>query len=168
MLPGTRSKALSRTLGQQLDAESVIMPEVDGAHLRLAGKHGARVARVPDVTMLGFRVPGEELQEGVPLWRNAMAFAGLPHSIIVNRDGKRFGDESFYRSIYSAVDVIDGPIIVPSMRHALLSSRGQAAGRWQDAKALGRMGYFGVSSRLCQIRTAQKDILSGNDDLLSL
>ncbi len=103
-----RSPVFSRTLGQQLDAQSVIMPEVDGAHLRLAGKFGARVARVPDVTMLGFNIPGEELQDGVPLWRNAMAFAGLPHSLVVNRAGKRFGNEAFYRSLYSAVDIIDG------------------------------------------------------------
>ena len=103
-----RSPAFSRTLGQQLDAQSVIMPEVDGAHLRLAGKFGARIARVPDLTMLGFSVPGEELQEGVPLWRNIMAFAGLPHSIVVNRDGMRFADEGFYRSLFFAVDEIDG------------------------------------------------------------
>ncbi|MBV1689304.1 FAD-binding protein [Novosphingobium sp. G106] len=103
-----RSPAFSKTLGQQLDVQSVIMPEVDGAHLRLAGKFGARVARVPDVTMLGFSVPGEELQEGVPLWRNIMAFAGLPHSMVVNRAGKRFADEGFYRSLYFAVDAIDG------------------------------------------------------------
>jgi 3-oxosteroid 1-dehydrogenase len=69
---------------------------------------GARVARVPDVTMLGFQIPGEELQEGVPLWRNAMAFAGLPHSMVVNRAGKRFANEAFYRSLYFALDVIDG------------------------------------------------------------
>ena len=103
-----RNPNLSRTLGMQLDVQSVIMPEADGAHLRLAGSVGARVARVPDVTMLGFRVPGEELQEGVPLWRNAMAFAGLPHSLVVNRRGQRFADEAFYRSLYMAVDRIDG------------------------------------------------------------
>ena len=103
-----RTPAFTKTLGQQLEVQSVIMPEVDGAHLRLAGKFGARVARVPDVTMLGFRVPGEELQEGVPLWRNIMAFAGLPHSIVVNAQGKRFADEGFYRSLYFAVDQIDG------------------------------------------------------------
>lgn len=103
-----RSPVFTRTLGQQLDAQSVIMPEVDGAHLRLAGKFGARVARVPDVTMLGFRIPGEELRDGVPLWRNAMAFAGLPHSMIVNRAGQRFANEAFYRSLYYAVDAIDG------------------------------------------------------------
>ena len=103
-----RNPNFTRTLGQQLNVQSVIMPEIDGAHLRLAGTVGARVARVPDVTMLGFRIPGEELQEGVPLWRNAMAFAGLPHSIVVNRAGKRFANEAFYRSLYFAVDVIDG------------------------------------------------------------
>ncbi|HYP63301.1 MAG TPA: FAD-binding protein [Acidocella sp.] len=103
-----RSPAFTKTLGQQLDVQSVIMPEIDGAHLRLAGKFGAKIARVPDVTMLGFRVPGEELQDGVPLWRNIMAFAGLPHSIVVNRGGKRFADEGFYRSLYFAVDQIDG------------------------------------------------------------
>lgn len=103
-----RSPTFNRTLGQQLDAQSIIMPEVDGAHLRLAGMFGARVARVPDVTMLGFRVPGEELQDGVPLWRNAMAFAGLPHTIVVNRAGQRFANEAFYRSLFFAVDIIDG------------------------------------------------------------
>jgi 3-oxosteroid 1-dehydrogenase len=103
-----RNPNFTRTLGQQLNVQSVIMPEIDGAHLRLAGTVGARVARVPDVTMLGFQIPGEELQDGVPLWRNAMAFAGLPHSIVVNRAGKRFANEAFYRSLYFAVDVIDG------------------------------------------------------------
>lgn len=103
-----RNPVFTKTLGQQLDVQSVIMPEVDGAHLRLAGQFGARIARVPDVTMLGFRIPGEELQDGVPLWRNAMAFAGLPHSIVVNRAGRRFANEAFYRSLYLAVDTIDG------------------------------------------------------------
>jgi 3-oxosteroid 1-dehydrogenase len=103
-----RSPTFNKSLGQQLDAQSIIMPEADGAHLRLAGMFGARVARVPDVTMLGFCVPGEELQDGVPLWRNAMAFAGLPHTIVVNRAGKRFANEAFYRSLFFAVDIIDG------------------------------------------------------------
>jgi 3-oxosteroid 1-dehydrogenase len=103
-----RNCVLTRTLGQQLDVQSVLMPAIDGAHLRLAGAAGARIARVPDVTMLGFQVPGEELQDGVPLWRNFMAYMGLPHTIVVNRAGKRFANESFYRSIYFAIDVVDG------------------------------------------------------------
>ena len=103
-----RSPVFTKTLAQQLDIQSVIMPEVDGAHLRLAGKFGARVAKVPDVTMLGYRIHGEELQDGVPLWRNIMACAGLPHTVVVNRAGKRFANEAFYRSLYYAVDQIDG------------------------------------------------------------
>lgn len=103
-----RNPQFTRTLGLQLGVQSVLMPEVDGAHLRLAGPVGARIARVPDVTMLGFQIPGEELQEGVPLWRNGMAYIGLPHTIVVNRAGKRFANEAFYRSIYFAVDIIDG------------------------------------------------------------
>src|ERR1019366_7970304 len=98
----------TRTLGMQLDVQSVIMPQVNGAHLRLAGAVGARVACVPDVTMLGYQIPDEELEEGVPFWRNAMAFMGLPHTIVVNRAGKRFANEAFYRSIYFAVDAFDG------------------------------------------------------------
>ena len=103
-----RNRPYAKTLGQQLDVQSVIMPAIDGAHLRLAGRFGARIARVPDVTMLGYQIPGEELEEGVPLWRNTMAFMGLPHTIIVNRGGKRFANEAFYRSIFFAVDAIDG------------------------------------------------------------
>ncbi|MCB2074555.1 MAG: FAD-binding protein [Novosphingobium sp.] len=103
-----RNPDLSKSLGMQLDVQSIIMPEVDGAHLRLAGSLGARIARVPDVTMLACQIPGEELQDGVPLWRGVMPYIGLPHTIVVNRAGKRFANESFYRSIYYTVDHIDG------------------------------------------------------------
>jgi 3-oxosteroid 1-dehydrogenase len=103
-----RNADYARTLGHQLDPVSMVMPTIDGAHLRLAGQAGARIARVPDVTMLGFHVPGEEQEEGVPLWRGALPFLGLPHTIVINRAGKRFANEAFYRSIYFALDVIDG------------------------------------------------------------
>lgn len=103
-----RNHHYAKTLGHQLEPVSMVMPSVDGANLRLAGQVGARIARVPDVTMLGFHIPGEEQEEGVPLWRGALPFLGLPHSITVNRAGKRFADEAFYRSVYSALDIIDG------------------------------------------------------------
>ena len=32
----------------------------------------------------------------------------LPHTIVVNRAGKRFGNEAFYRSFYYTIDIIDG------------------------------------------------------------
>lgn len=103
-----RNPDFNRTIGQQLNAESIIMPEIDGAHLRMGGAVGARIASVPDLTMVGIQVPGEELQDGVPMWRNAMPFIGLPHSIVVNSAGKRFANEAFYRSIYFEIDRIDG------------------------------------------------------------
>ncbi|MFZ5603898.1 MAG: FAD-binding protein, partial [Pseudomonadota bacterium] len=103
-----RNPDFAKTLGHQLNPVSMVMPEIDGAHLRLAGQVGARVARVPDVSMLGFHVPGEEQEEGVPLWRGALPFLGLPHTVLVNRTGKRFSNEAFYRSVYFALDIIDG------------------------------------------------------------
>lgn len=103
-----RNPNYAKTLGHQLNPVSMVMPSVDGAHLRLAGPVGARVARVPDVTMLGFHIPGEEQEEGVPLWRGALPFLGLPHTLVVNRAGKRFSNEAFYRSVYFALDTIDG------------------------------------------------------------
>lgn len=103
-----RNPSFSKTLGQQLNPISMVMSSIDGAHLRLAGQVGARIARVPDVAMLGFHVPGEEQEEGVPLWRGALPFLGLPHTILVNQKGKRFSNEAFYRSVYYALDTIDG------------------------------------------------------------
>lgn len=103
-----RNPTYAKTLGHQLTPVSMVMPAVDGAHLRLAGPLGARIARVPDVTMLGFHIPGEEQEEDVPLWRGALPFLGLPHTLVVNRVGKRFSNEAFYRSVYFALDAIDG------------------------------------------------------------
>lgn len=96
-----------RTLGNRLDVNSMVMSSVNGAHIRLAGRLGARVASVPDVSMFGYTLPGEE-QEDRPLWRNAMTDVGLPHVVVVNGQGRRFGDESFYRSLAFAIDYIDG------------------------------------------------------------
>jgi 3-oxosteroid 1-dehydrogenase len=103
-----RNQELNKTLGQQLDLGSIVFSTVDGSNFRLAGPVGARIARVPDITSLGFVVPGEEDEEGAPLWRSALQTIGQPHTIVVNRKGKRFGNEAFYRSFYYMIDVIDG------------------------------------------------------------
>jgi 3-oxosteroid 1-dehydrogenase len=103
-----RNAQYAKTLGGHVNLESMVMPTVDGAHLRMAGAAGARIAQVPDVTGLAIHMPGEETEDGVPLWRGSIPFLGLPHTIVVNRAGKRFADESFYRSVYFATDVIDG------------------------------------------------------------
>jgi 3-oxosteroid 1-dehydrogenase len=103
-----RNASYNKTLAQQLNLESMVFPSVDGANFRLAGPVGARIARVPDITALGFHIPGEEQETGGPLWRSALQLMGLPHTIVVNRIGKRFGNEAFYRAILYAVDIIDG------------------------------------------------------------
>ncbi len=103
-----RNQDYNKTLSQQLDLGSLVFATVDGANFRLAGPVGARIARVPDITSLGFVVPGEEDDEGAPLWRPALPVIGQPHTIVVNRQGKRFGNEAFYRQFFYAVDVIDG------------------------------------------------------------
>lgn len=103
-----RKPALAKRIGLLLDPVSMVMDTVQGIHLRLAGEAGAQIARVPDVSMLGFHVPGEEQEEGVPLWRGALPFMGMPHTIVVNRAGKRFSNEAFYRSVYFGLEEIDG------------------------------------------------------------
>jgi len=103
-----RNQDYNKTLSQQLELGSMVFSTVDGANFRLAGPVGARIARVPDITSLGMLVPGEEDEEGKPLWRSALPVIGQPHTIVVNRRGKRFGNEAFYRSFYYTIDVIDG------------------------------------------------------------
>jgi 3-oxosteroid 1-dehydrogenase len=103
-----RNHDYAKTLSNLLDPVSMVMGTVDGAHFRLACPFGARIARVPDPANLGLHMPGEEHDHGAPLWRGSLPFLGLPHTIVVNRAGKRFANEAFYRAVYYAVDFIDG------------------------------------------------------------
>jgi 3-oxosteroid 1-dehydrogenase len=103
-----RNPHLNKTLSQQLELGSIVFSTVDGANFRLAGPVGAQVARVPDITPLGMMVPGEEDAEGKPMFRSMISVIGQPHAIVVNRAGRRFGNEAFYRSIYYRVEHIDG------------------------------------------------------------
>lgn len=103
-----RRQDLNKTLGRQLELGSMVFATVDGANFRLTGPLGARIASVPDITSLGFTVPGMEGEDGRPLWNSALPVIGQPHTIVVNRAGKRFGNEAFYRSFYYTIDHIDG------------------------------------------------------------
>jgi 3-oxosteroid 1-dehydrogenase len=103
-----RNQNLEKVLGNQLDPESMLFSAIDGSNIRLAGPFGAKVARVPEISMAGFSIPGEETDEGQQVWRSAMPIIGLPHHIVVNATGKRFGNEGFYRSFYYQTDAIDG------------------------------------------------------------
>lgn len=103
-----RNQDYNRTISRQLELGSMLFSGIDGSNYRLAGPLGARTASVPDITSLGFTVPGEEDEEGFPLWRSALPVIGQPHTLVVNRAGKRFGNEAFYRSFYYKIDAIEG------------------------------------------------------------
>ncbi len=90
----------------QLDIHSAAPPAVTGDHLPLALPLGAAITHTPKPIRLGYPVPGAS-DEGRPLWRILGSFA-FPHAILVNREGRRFADESFYPSIGHAVKAIDG------------------------------------------------------------
>lgn len=91
----------------RLDSVSAVPSSITGDSLKLAGSIGAKLGQVPTTDLLGFHIPGEE-QDGQPLWRMSLGETGLPHGIVVNAKGLRFGDESFYPSIGRATQIIDG------------------------------------------------------------
>lgn len=103
-----RNRELEKSLGNQIDPASMLFSAIDGSNIRLAGPFGAKIARVPEISMGGFFVPGEETDEGLPVLRSAMPIIGLPHHIVVNRKGQRFGNEGFYRSFFYRTEDIDG------------------------------------------------------------
>lgn len=86
---------------------SLAQTTVEGDHLTMGARVGAMVATTPAATnpiMAGFGVPGYEL-DGRPAhyWH----YSG-PHSVIVNRAGERFADESFYPAPVAAYARFDG------------------------------------------------------------
>lgn len=78
--------------------KSMCPPTVEGDNVITGGEIGAALAGVPNYDLgmfFGYNIPGEE-HDGKPLWRASWE-GGYPHAIWVNRAGKRFCDESFYR-----------------------------------------------------------------------
>jgi len=92
--------------------KTMVPKHVTGDNIMLGGDAGAALAGVPPGNLgcpLGYQIPGEE-QEGVPLWRSCQE-GSLAHTIYVNRAGKRFCDEAFYRDFQPAVRRYDGRIM---------------------------------------------------------
>lgn len=84
-------------------------PVVDGDNLVLAEGVGGAVVRGADpffVLGVGF---GDETHPGtaVPLYRQVYESVGLPHSMIVNSGGERFGDESYYGALIAGLRRIE-------------------------------------------------------------
>ncbi|MFQ5513958.1 MAG: FAD-binding protein [Myxococcota bacterium] len=88
---------------------SAAPPYFHGDNLVLGGEVGAAVAAVPPTNLamfFGYHIPGEE-SEGAPLYRSSWE-CGCPHAIWVNREGRRFCDEAFYKDYQPRVRRWDG------------------------------------------------------------
>jgi len=88
---------------------SMVQPSVEGDGFILGSELGAAIAAVPAHNLglfFGYRVPGEE-HDGKPLFRGSWE-GGTPHAIWVNRAGKRFADESFYKDYLPKTRAWDG------------------------------------------------------------
>ncbi len=84
-------------------------PVLDGDAFSLVEPTAAaRVRSGQAFTILGFESPDERHPgTDVPLHRELSRALGLPHSIVVNRSGRRFGDESFYGFLIRAIKEYD-------------------------------------------------------------
>jgi len=91
------------------DLEESGPPVQDGDSLPLTDPTPAALVRAGGaVTTVGFHVPGEKHDGGdEPLFRQVFDSIAFPHSMIVNRDGRRFGDESFYALMITAMRSFD-------------------------------------------------------------
>lgn len=72
-----------------------------GDGLALGGEVGAVIRRVQNslYVMLGYTVPSKEPGKPPVSCRAGIVELFCPHTLIVNRDGKRFADESFFQGI---------------------------------------------------------------------
>jgi 3-oxosteroid 1-dehydrogenase len=100
---------LARSFEHLPEWQSMVQPSVTGDALVMGAEQGAAIAAVPAQNLglfFGYQVPGEQ-HEGEPLWRGSWE-GGFPHAIWVNRAGRRFGDESFYRDYLPKTRAWDG------------------------------------------------------------
>jgi 3-oxosteroid 1-dehydrogenase len=81
-------------------------PTIQGDHLALATRLGAAVARGcgPQFSM-GAVINVNDVHPGTgkPVCRQLFDVMGMPHTLVVNRAGIRFGDESYYVGINEAL-----------------------------------------------------------------
>lgn len=81
-------------------------PSISGDHLRLSAEAGAALARAGDPQFsMGAQILSTDRHPGtdVPLHLQMFDVMGKPHSMVVNRHGYRFGDESYYVGINQAI-----------------------------------------------------------------
>jgi 3-oxosteroid 1-dehydrogenase len=74
-------------------------PTADGDGHTMAGELGAAFALMDQTTLIpAIQVPGED-NDGQPLYRLFFQELARPHSLVVNRAGERFANESFFPDI---------------------------------------------------------------------
>lgn len=81
-------------------------PSITGDHLLLAGSVGAAVGRAGDPQFsMGAQIQPSDRHPGTDVALHLQMFdvMGKPHSLVVNRHGLRFGDESYYVGINEAI-----------------------------------------------------------------
>ena len=103
------NKDMARMYENVHDWNSAAPPYLDGDHIVMGGEVGAALASVPPTNLamfFGYQIPGEE-HDGKPLYRSCWE-CGCPHAILVNRDGERFCDESFYKDYQPRARSWDG------------------------------------------------------------
>jgi glycine/D-amino acid oxidase-like deaminating enzyme len=84
-------------------------PVVSGDGLTLGQQVGATVVRGADpFVVLGARFD-ESTHPGTdePLYSQLLENLGFPHSMVVNREGRRFGDESYYGALIRGIRTFD-------------------------------------------------------------
>jgi len=89
--------------------QSMFSADLAGDGLMMGAEIGAKIYVLPVNmgTFLGFRVPGKS-PEDLPTYRPAtVGMTSYPHTIIVNKRGERFGDESYFPAIVAAARRFD-------------------------------------------------------------
>lgn len=83
------------------------MPSVDGEAILLALEAGASFSSLSgQILVPALSIPGETFN-GQPLRRLFVREPAFPGSLVVNAEGRRFADESFYRDLVSGINHLD-------------------------------------------------------------
>jgi succinate dehydrogenase/fumarate reductase flavoprotein subunit len=124
---------MKRQLDPYADTHGIGSPTVDGSGLVMALEIGARFhAMDGQLTTPTFAIPGEEA-DGRQLYRSAVREPAFPGGIVVNTAGRRFCDESFYRSLCHEMAAFD----VRSQSYPNAVAHLVFDQRWKDDYALG-------------------------------
>ena len=84
----------SQSLLRGVDVKPASPPSLRGDALSIALRAGAEVANLSEAWWVPVvEIPGERYDDA-PLWRSEFSIRCLPHSIIVNSDGRRFVNEA--------------------------------------------------------------------------